>query len=117
MQAMVEEQIRVKAAAKEHESMEGSCHAKEYICQRLERLQFKEGHDIFAVQWNDLHRMARTGDIRGLRYFIHEKREQPNAQDDRGDTPLNIAAAGGKDNIIEELAKLGADVNKKNNKA
>lgn len=36
--------------------------------ERLGRRQFEDGEDIFAVQWSGIHRMAQTGDIRGLRY-------------------------------------------------
>ena len=39
----------------------------EAVCERLCRRQFEEGQDIFAVQWSSIHRMAQTGDIRGLR--------------------------------------------------
>lgn len=39
----------------------------EAVCERLNRRQFEEGEDIFAVQWSDIHKMAQTGDIRGLR--------------------------------------------------
>lgn len=39
----------------------------EAVCERLGRRQFEEGEDIFAVQWSGIHKMAQTGDIRGLR--------------------------------------------------
>lgn len=39
----------------------------EAVCERLCRRQFEEGQDIFAVQWSSIHRMAQTGDMRGLR--------------------------------------------------
>lgn len=39
----------------------------EAVCERLGRRQFEEGEDIFAVQWSNIHKMAQTGDIRGLR--------------------------------------------------
>lgn len=38
------------------------------VCERLGRRQFEEGEDVFAVQWTDIHQVAQTGDIRGLRY-------------------------------------------------
>lgn len=40
----------------------------EAVCERLSKRQFEEGEDIFAVQWSGIHKMAQTGDIRGLRY-------------------------------------------------
>lgn len=40
----------------------------ETVCERLGKRQFEEGEDIFAVQWSGIHKMAQTGDIRGLRY-------------------------------------------------
>lgn len=39
----------------------------EAVCERLGKRQFEEGEDIFAVQWSGIHKMAQTGDIRGLR--------------------------------------------------
>lgn len=47
-------------------SNQGSMTA-EAVCERLCRRQFEEGQDIFAVQWSSIHRMAQTGDMRGLR--------------------------------------------------
>lgn len=38
------------------------------VSKRFSDRQFKEGHDIFAVQWNNIHKMAQAGDIRGLRW-------------------------------------------------
>lgn len=38
------------------------------VCNRLNRLQFEEGEDMFAVQWSDIHKVSQTGDIRGLRF-------------------------------------------------
>lgn len=38
------------------------------MCERFSDRQFKEGCDIFAVQWNNIHATAQAGDIRGLRW-------------------------------------------------
>lgn len=46
----------------------------EAVCERLGRRQFEEGEDLFAVQWSGIHKMAQTGDIRGLRYCQQQQR-------------------------------------------
>ena len=177
----------------------------EAVCERVGRRQFEEGEDIFAVQWSGIHKMAQTGDIRGLRYdrvsqtccvrtvthnadmvfplllatlgrahlslgmfrrsveyfysdyihtsmhcdalarsklskvcttpnpsgcrfntvcctvagrfFLEDNNTPPNIRDDRGDTPLNVAAYAGQPAAVEELLRQGANINAKNNKA
>ncbi|CAM9214601.1 unnamed protein product [Laminaria digitata] len=118
MQAMVEEQLRLQQTNRALEDMDkqrGSMTA-EAVCERLCRRQFEEGQDIFAVQWSSIHRMAQTGDMRGLRFFLDDSDTPPDIRDDRGDTPLNTAALAGQVAAVEELLVHGADVNTKNNK-
>ncbi len=50
------------------------------------------------------------------RFFLEDKETPPNIRDDRGDTPLNIAAYSGQRAAVEELLRHGADINAKNNK-
>lgn len=50
------------------------------------------------------------------RFFLEENGTPTDIRDDRGDTPLNIAAYAGQPAAVEELLKHGADVNAKNNK-
>ncbi|CBN77998.1 Ankyrin [Ectocarpus siliculosus] len=118
MQAMVDEQRRLQQAKQSLEDMEKQKEGStaEAVCERLGRRQFEEGEDLFAVQWSGIHKMAQTGDIRGLRFFLEDSNTPPNIRDDRGDTPLNTAAHAGQSAAVEELLKHGADVNAKNNK-
>eukprot|EP00752_Nemacystus_decipiens_P006945 g6233.t1 len=88
----------------------------EAVCERLSKRQFEEGEDIFAVQWSGIHKMAQTGDIRGLRFFLEDNSTPPDIPDDRGDTPLNVAAYAGQPAAVEELLRQGANINAKNNK-
>ena len=53
----------------------------------------------------------------GDRFFLEDNNTPPDIRDDRGDTPLNVAAYAGQPAAVEELLRQGADINAKNNKA
>lgn len=50
------------------------------------------------------------------RFFLEENGTPTDIRDDRGDTPLNVAAYAGQSAAVEELLRHGADINAKNNK-
>lgn len=50
------------------------------------------------------------------RFFLDDSNVDPEIRDDRGDTPLNVAAFNGQFAAAEELCRRGANVNSKNNK-
>lgn len=52
----------------------------------------------------------------GDRFFLEDHSTPPNIKDDRGDTPLNVAAYAGQPAAVEELLRQGANINAKNNK-
>lgn len=54
--------------------------------------------------------------ITTTRFFLDDKNTPADIRDDRGDTPLNVAAFAGQYAAVEELLGHSADVDAKNNK-
>jgi ankyrin repeat protein len=82
---------------------------------RLAKLQYEEGVDLFATNWSSFHRVAQSGDIRGLRMFLLEAKVNVDTVNAQGDTALNLAAFAGQQHVVDELLKHGAD-SRPNNK-
>jgi ankyrin repeat protein len=82
---------------------------------RLAKLQYEEGVDLFATNWSSFHRVAQSGDIRGLRMFLLEAKVNVDTVNAQGDTALNLAAFAGQQHVVDALLKHGAD-SRPNNK-
>lgn len=84
--------------------------------EKLHKLQFEEGQDIFACNWSTIHRAARLGDVRGIKFFLDEQRVPVDVVDTSGDTALNIASWNGHLKVCEELIRHFCNINLRNSK-
>lgn len=92
--------------------MKGRSGASKYYLESLLEFVVRQGSANNSQQ-NSFVANNSSGSVRpmGLTRFIHE---MVNAQDDMGDTPLNIAARTESRSLVEQLKEVGADPTIKN---
>ncbi|KAI9793254.1 MAG: transcriptional regulator swi6 [Peltula sp. TS41687] len=92
-------------------AMKGRAAASKYYLEALLEFVVRQGSANNSQQNSFV--VGSAGSVRpmGLTRFIHE---MVNAQDDKGDTPLYIAARTGSRSLVEQLREVGADPTIKN---
>ena len=62
---------------------------------------------------SDIFQAASDGDIVSISYILKENKENINAKDEKGQTPLILASWKGQNKVVDYLLSHGADVNAK----
>jgi ankyrin repeat protein len=66
---------------------------------------------VFSAISQDIHQAAKSGEFEKVKASIEEDHGLVNAKDDRGRTPLHLAAESGHIEIVEFLISSGAEIN------
>lgn len=65
---------------------------------------------VVAARSDEIHDLARSGDIERIRSILTKNPELVNAADSRSSTPLHFAADGGSTELVAFLVDKGADI-------
>ena len=71
---------------------------------------------LFAIQWSSIHKVARVGDLQGVKFWLEDRKTPVDFKDERGDTPLNIAAQMGHEDVARYLVRNYCQLDTMNNK-